>query len=493
MLSAMADRTTPPPAAALPFANNGDLFLSNASSAEAAEVDVGVGPLVVKALVMGTIIIAAVLGNALVIISVVRHRKLRIITNYYVVSLAMADLLVALCAMTFNASVELSGGVWMFGPFMCDVWNSLDVYFSTASILHLCCISVDRYYAIVRPLQYPITMTHRTVSLMLANVWTLPALISFTPIFLGWYTTPEHARYKRDHPDECAFVVNNYYAIVSSCISFWIPGIVMITMYYRIYKEAVRQREALSRTSSNIILNSIHQHRRGHPHYTPRLLPPSSEGFDRGSVSTGDRGSVDRGGGDRSGDPPSPATLSSDPDSRHSSGTSTTPLPVKPAQLNSNGNAKWYTVPEIEGSPDLKEPPDKPSVHSPRQDHVHFVEPDAESFNSNKRSTIRSASSWRTEHKAARTLGIIMGVFLLCWLPFFLWYVITSLCGDACYCPDLVVSVLFWIGYFNSALNPLIYAYFNRDFREAFKNTLICVFPCCFTCCPKAETPVQYV
>jgi len=61
------------------------------------------------------------------------------------VSLAMADMLVALCAMTFNASVELSGGKWMFGPFMCNVYNSLDVYFSTASILHLCCISVDRW------------------------------------------------------------------------------------------------------------------------------------------------------------------------------------------------------------------------------------------------------------------------------------------------------------------------------------------------------------
>lgn len=69
----------------------------------------------------------------------------RVITNYFVVSLAMADMLVALCAMTFNASVELSGGKWMFGPFMCNVYNSLDVYFSTASILHLCCISVDRW------------------------------------------------------------------------------------------------------------------------------------------------------------------------------------------------------------------------------------------------------------------------------------------------------------------------------------------------------------
>lgn len=74
----------------------------------------------------------------------------------------MADMLVALCAMTFNASVEFSGR-WLFGSTMCDVWNSLDVYFSTASILHLCCISVDRYYAIVQPLDYPLIMTFSRV------------------------------------------------------------------------------------------------------------------------------------------------------------------------------------------------------------------------------------------------------------------------------------------------------------------------------------------
>ncbi|XP_055617991.1 uncharacterized protein LOC129763188 isoform X2 [Toxorhynchites rutilus septentrionalis] len=217
---------------------------------------VEVGILCMKSLIFGSIIIGAVLGNALVITSVHRNRKLRVITNYFVVSLAMADIMVALCAMTFNASVELSGR-WLFGPFMCDVWNSLDVYFSTASILHLCCISVDRYFAIVRPLEYPLYMTQRTVGLMLANVWMLPALISFMPIFLGWYTTAEHMETLKDNPELCIFVVNKSYALISSSISFWIPGIVMVTMYNRIYKEAVRQRKALSRTSSNILLNSV--------------------------------------------------------------------------------------------------------------------------------------------------------------------------------------------------------------------------------------------
>lgn len=55
-------------------------------------------------------------------------------------------------------------------------------------------------------------------------------------------------------------------------------------------------------------------------------------------------------------------------------------------------------------------------------------------------------------------------------------YLATSLCGKACESPDILVALLFWIGYFNSTLNPLIYAYFNRDFREAFRNTLQCLF-----------------
>ncbi|XP_063921752.1 octopamine receptor beta-3R-like [Zophobas morio] len=383
--------------------------------------------LILKGFIFGTIIVSAVLGNALVIISVHRHRKLRVITNYYVVSLAMADMLVALCAMTFNASVELTGGKWLFGYFMCDVWNSLDVYFSTASILHLCCISVDRYYAIVRPLEYPITMTHRTVSFMLANVWILPALISFTPIFLGWYTTDDHILYREKHPNVCKFVVNQYYALISSSISFWIPGIVMVTMYCRIYKEAIRQRKALSRTSSNIILNSIHQHRTSYrDRYGDHYLHPSDGELTTVGQINGGRRSTSSG-------------------SAVSYGTTVTEFNTA---MNSRDNSKAATELNLNGT-----------------------------------SIRQQSKSWRAEHKAARTLGIIMGAFMLCWLPFFLWYVITTLCGDdLCPTPDWLIGMLFWVGYFNSALNPLIYAYFNRDFREAFKDTLLCAMPCCFTC-----------
>nr|CAI5859783.1 unnamed protein product [Callosobruchus analis] len=200
-----------------------------------------------KTMIMALIIVAALFGNLLVIVSVMRHRKLRVITNYFVVSLALADMLVAIWAMCFNFSVEITGGRWIFGYFMCDVWNSLDVYFSTVSILHLCCISVDRYFAIVQPLDYPLIMTNGRVMLMLAIVWCSPALLSFLPIFLDWYTTEGHLEFRRNNPQVCAFTVNQTYAVISSSVSFWVPGMVMFFMYYRIYVEADRQERMLYR------------------------------------------------------------------------------------------------------------------------------------------------------------------------------------------------------------------------------------------------------
>ena len=102
-----------------------------------------------------------------------------------------------------------------------------------------------------------------------------------------------------------------------------------------------------------------------------------------------------------------------------------------------------------------------------------------------KRMQQQQQRKMRREHKAARTLGIIMGGFLCCWLPFFIWYIAQTMCGDACTTPPVVVSMLFWIGYFNSALNPVIYAFFNRDFRHAFNRLL---FRRLLRCCRKRRT-----
>lgn len=89
------------------------------------------------------------------------------------------------------------------------------------------------------------------------------------------------------------------------------------------------------------------------------------------------------------------------------------------------------------------------------------------------------AKRFRMETKAAKTLAIIVGGFILCWLPFFTMYLIRAFC-KTCIQP-LTFSILFWLGYCNSAINPLIYALFSKEFRLAFKN-LICKCLCAAQC-----------
>jgi len=183
-----------PPSSSFPdFMSNmsSDMFEGNDTWGAGEEGEPSVVPVVLKGIVLISIILLAIFSNLLVVISVVRCHKLRHINNYFLVSLAVADLLVAVFAMSFNATVELTGK-WNFGYRICDLWNSLDTHFCTVSTLHLCCIAVDRYYAIVRPLKYTSYMTVKVAACMIGVAWTAPTLISFLPIFFGWYTTAEH-------------------------------------------------------------------------------------------------------------------------------------------------------------------------------------------------------------------------------------------------------------------------------------------------------------
>jgi len=83
------------------------------------------------------------------------------------------------------------------------------------------------------------------------------------------------------------------------------------------------------------------------------------------------------------------------------------------------------------------------------------------------RETIES----KRERKAAKTLAIITGAFVACWLPFFFAALLQATC-QTCKPPEIVSSVFLWLGYFNSTLNPVIYTVFSPEFRQAFKRML---------------------
>jgi len=78
----------------------------------------------------------------------------------------------------------------------------------------------------------------------------------------------------------------------------------------------------------------------------------------------------------------------------------------------------------------------------------------------------------KRERKAAKTLAIITGAFVVCWLPFFIMALVMPLC-DGCVINEYVSSFFLWLGYFNSTLNPIIYTVFSPEFRLAFTK-MIC-------------------
>ncbi|XP_064423011.1 5-hydroxytryptamine receptor 4 [Latimeria chalumnae] len=210
---------------------------------------------------LSAVMLIAIFGNILVMVAVCKDRQLRKIkTNYFIVSLAFADLLVSILVMPFGV-IELVQDNWVYGDTFCLVRTSLDVLLTTASILHLCCISLDRYYAICcQPLVYRNKMTPLRIAVMLGGCWVIPTFISFLPIMQGWNSIGikdliEKRRFNTDtNSTYCIFMVNKPYAITCSVVAFYIPLFLMVLAYYRIYvtaKEHAKQIGMLQRAGAS--------------------------------------------------------------------------------------------------------------------------------------------------------------------------------------------------------------------------------------------------
>ncbi|KAM4713086.1 trace amine-associated receptor 1-like [Anableps anableps] len=236
---------------------------------------------------LGLLSVITVCGNLLVIISIVYFKQLHTPSNYLIVSLAVTDLLVGF--VVFPLSMSLSSCLY-YRDIFCKIRDSFDVVLSTTSIFNLCCISVDRYYAVCQPLMYRSKINTSVVLVMILLSWGVPAL----------------------------------FAIV---FSFYLPVIIMLYIYLRIFLVAQRQARSIQNAAK------------------------------------------------------SGATVSN------------------------------------------------------------------------------------MERKATKTLAIVMGVFLMCWLPFFLCFSFELLGGVSM----MVYETLNWLTLSNSMLNPFIYAFFYSWFRPAFR------------------------
>ncbi|XP_006894283.1 PREDICTED: alpha-1D adrenergic receptor [Elephantulus edwardii] len=337
-----------------------------------------VGGLVVSAQGLGVgvflaaFILTAVAGNLLVILSVACNRHLQTVTNYFIVNLAVADLLLSATVLPFSATMEVLG-FWAFGRAFCDVWAAVDVLCCTASILSLCTISVDRYVGVRHSLKYPAIMTERKAAAILALLWVVALVVSVGPL-LGWKEPVP--------PDErfCGITEEAGYAVFSSVCSFYLPMAVIVVMYCRVY--------VVARSTTRSLEAGVKRERGKASEVVLRI-------HCRGA------------------------------------GTST-----------------------ADGA------------------HGTQVARSAKGHNFRSSLSVRLLKFSR-EKKAAKTLAIVVGVFVLCWFPFFFVLPLGSLF------PQLkpsegVFKVIFWLGYFNSCVNPLIYPCSSREFKRAFLRLLRC-------------------
>jgi hypothetical protein len=193
---------------------------------------------------MFPIIFFSIVGNIIVVTAIAKYSYLRVTNNIFLASLAVADCAVGILAMVPNA-LQLLSGHWYLKAFMCRFWFACDVLFSTASILHLCCVSFDRYLSVSDAYTFVYLSEHPTkswrVRVMIGAVWITSALLSFVPIFTDMFTTSEHVKRinSLDYEDgQCAFVVNMPYRFLSSTVSFWLPGILMVIFYSLVMRKA---------------------------------------------------------------------------------------------------------------------------------------------------------------------------------------------------------------------------------------------------------------
>ncbi|XP_033617533.1 histamine H2 receptor isoform X4 [Fukomys damarensis] len=198
--------------------------------------------------VLIVLILITVAGNVVVCLAVGLNRRLRSLTNCFIVSLAVTDLLLGLLVLPFSAIYQLSCK-WSFSKVFCNIYTSLDVMLCTASILNLFMISLDRYCAVTDPLRYPVLITPVRVAISLVFIWVISITLSFLSIHLGWNSRNETSK-DNDTILKCKVQVNEVYGLVDGLVTFYLPLLIMCITYFRIFKIAREQAKRINHIGS---------------------------------------------------------------------------------------------------------------------------------------------------------------------------------------------------------------------------------------------------
>ncbi|XP_068998113.1 trace amine-associated receptor 1-like [Embiotoca jacksoni] len=191
--------------------------------------------------------VITICGNFLVIISIVYFKQLHTPTNYLILSLAAADLLVGIIVFPFNMVFSYSQCLYPDG-LICKVRGSFHISLGTCSILTLCCISVDRYYAVCQPLTYTTKINHYVVATMILVNWGVSALIGIVVTIVGLNS---------ESCEESCLIKVLIAATIGPILSFYLPAIIMLCIYLKIFLVALKHARRIQNTKSGAAVSKM--------------------------------------------------------------------------------------------------------------------------------------------------------------------------------------------------------------------------------------------
>lgn len=510
----------------------------------------------------------------------------------FIVSLAIADLIVGLIVMPISAAYIFTED-WVLGVVVCQFWIGIDYTASTASILNLFILSLDRYWSVTSPLQYLRKRTKKRAMLMISFVWFLSSLW-LIPI-IGWHHF-EHNGVRTVPPNVCdtEYATNTVLKIITAVFNFYLPLAIMFALYGKIFME-IRKRSNMELGQRNVGGSSNSGSYKGPSQTTCTNIPNDYSVTDESQREGGEEesgGTISRNNHatrkpclaspllrntadyetDTSEDASELRRLTGDGytnltlvkmslgDATASSNTSDTdtrteylydetvmdsttekvqrfyeehPMSILKGSDQTSDDSMDLTAsrPGLTTHGKLWYPKNKTLIgiiknnsqrellpqrkctsfkhirpSTPRGKRRGSTIPGLIEFRrsaknkqaleevlrrqgkptkatrrinaanrrnerrSDKQTRKRPSAALAREIKAARQLGVIMGAFTLCFMPYFVLFMVVAFC-DGCVSATLMTTMT-WIGYLNSTLNPVLYPACNHHFRRKFRKML---------------------
>ncbi|KAH7731981.1 Protein TYRA-2 a [Aphelenchoides avenae] len=453
-----------------------------------------------KGAALAMLVVWTVIANSLVFIVLYKNPRLQTVGN-----LAFSDLCLGLIVLPLS-SVYAIAGEWLFPETICVLFVSADILCCTASIWNLSIVGLDRYWAITSPVAYMSKRNKKTAGVMILSVWISSALISLAPL-LGWKQVAEHGNMVQINGTwQCTFLDLPSYTVYSATGSFFIPTLVMFFVYFKIYqafakhraRQIYRQKVIRKHIESTIL------------HEISHVLPTSDE-FAKDEDDEDESESSEK--TDEEKKQLNGVIIEEDDDvqcdeleeidedrhtqdtvataataitnhtnsviirrdqpakngeqrNHHNNNHHTTPSALK-SGTRSGGNEKNVAFQRTDSTP-LKEHPDPRITYEKVKRHKQRKE---RMYRKSLQTKPRAISAAK-ERRGVKVLGIILGCFTVCWTPFFVMYVVVQFCSGCTVNPHIEMFIT-WLGYSNSAMNPIIYTVFNRDYQIALKRLFV--------------------